>query len=163
MNKNFNAGKGINLAAGIVNILTGTTAIIYSLIMLFVALLAGSILGKAGAGAAAGVLGIIMIIPLAIYIGIGITLICFGASNCKTYKYQTKDYSMYRRGKKLRGVSTLSSVFETNEDTMLGSTIKAVCLSKYDDSFIVSIKDPRELGEIGQEAIREINKVNLSK
>ena len=91
------------------------------------------------------------------------TVIAYYQANCKTYKYQTKDYSMYRRGKKLRGVSTLSSVFETNEDTMLGSTIKAVCLSKYDDSFIVSIKDPRELGEIGQEAIREINKVNLSK
>ena len=35
MNKKFNAGKGLNLAAGIVNILTGSTAIIYSLFLLF--------------------------------------------------------------------------------------------------------------------------------
>ena len=91
------------------------------------------------------------------------TVIAYYHADCKSYEYQTKDFSMYRRGKKLRGISPLSSVFKTNEDTILGRTIKAVCQSKYDESLTVSINGPRELGEIGQEAIREINKDNLSK
>ena len=115
MNKNFNAGKSTNLAAGIINILTGTTAIVYSLFLLFATVILGSLLGAAGdaggAGAeaatdaAAGALGLIMLIPLVIYIGIGITLICFGASNCKSFKLN-ESQTVERKGKLLGFIIT---------------------------------------------------------
>ena len=100
MDKKLNAGKGLNLAAGIVDILGGTASIVNALLLLFLTVLAGTILGGAGeAGETAGAaLGIIMVVPMVIFLAVGITVICFGASNCKAHKLNGTAY-VERKGK----------------------------------------------------------------
>lgn len=99
MNKNLKTGKRLNLAAGIINIFTGAFSIIYSLILVFITFLIGSLFGEAGVGGEiiAGTLGLIMIVPVVVYLGIGITLICFGASNCKGFKHNESQYVENKR------------------------------------------------------------------
>lgn len=100
MDKKLNTGKGLNLAAGIIDILGGVASIVNALLLLFLTVLAGTILGGAGEGGetAGAALGIIMVIPMVIFIAVGIILICFGSSNCKAHKFNEGAY-VERKGK----------------------------------------------------------------